>query len=129
MLTVFYLRPELAVKQVTESFKRDKHILRFNGKFVTQFETEMERKFVFSFFVADGTLQIYEEAGKNTGRTSSKFMERRKVMNPITNKYYIEKEFYIGATIYINKYIFLFNRIYFRCYLSVCKKMYIWNFE
>ena len=80
--------------------------MRFNAKIINQSQTESERKFVFSFFVSEDILQIFEEAGKNSGRVSAKFMERRKVKNPITNKYYTEKDFYVGANIYINKYIF-----------------------
>lgn len=106
LLTVFYLRPECAVRRVIEHFKRDKHILRFNGRIINQNNTEAERKFVFSFFVADDSLLIFEEAGKNSGRISAKFKEKGKVKNPITSKYYMEKDFYVGATIYINKYIF-----------------------
>lgn len=106
LLTVFYLNPEVKVRRVTENFKKDQHIMRFNAKIINQSQTESERKFVFSFFVSEDILQIFEEAGKNSGRVSAKFMERRKVKNPITNKYYIEKDFYVGANIYINKYIF-----------------------
>lgn len=80
--------------------------MRFNAKIINQSQNESERKFVFSFFVSEDILQIFEEAGKNSGRVSAKFMERRKVKNPITNKYYTEKDFYVGANIYINKYIF-----------------------
>lgn len=106
LLTVFYLRPEVAVRKISDIFRKDKHILRLNGRIINQNNNEAERKFVFSFFVADDTLQIYEEAGKNSGRFSAKFMERRRVKNPTTNQYYTEKEFYVGANIYINKYIF-----------------------
>ena len=33
-------------------------------------------------------------------------MERRKVKNNLTNEYYVEKDFFVGAYIYISKYIF-----------------------
>lgn len=106
LLTVFYLRPEAAVRRVVDYFKKDKHVLRFNAYLSSSNEAETERKFVFNFWVTDNTLQIYEEAKKNSGRTSAKFMEKRKVKNAITGKYYNEKDFYVGASIYINKYIF-----------------------
>ena len=108
LLTVYYLRPEQSVKKVIENFKKDKHVLRFNAKLDSQSEIENDRKFVFSFFVSDNTLQIYEEAAKNSGRVSAKLQERRKVRNPVTSEYYVEKDFFVGATIYINKYIFKF---------------------
>lgn len=107
LLTVFYLNPSVAVKRIVDQFKKDKHILRFNGRIINQNQNEAERKFVFSVFVADDTLQIFEEAGKNSGRFSAKFMDRRRVKNPITSNYYSEKDFFVGANIYINKYIFM----------------------
>lgn len=80
--------------------------MRFSAKIINQTPNEAERRFIFSFLVSEDLLQIFEEAGKNSGRQSSKFMERRKVKNPITNRYYTEKDFYVGANIYINRNIF-----------------------
>ena len=44
--------------------------------------------------------------GKNSGRESDKFLERQRIKNPYTHKYYNEKDFTIGNLIYINTYIF-----------------------
>eukprot|EP00340_Litonotus_pictus_P006922 CAMPEP_0170517442 /NCGR_PEP_ID=MMETSP0209-20121228/3435_1 /TAXON_ID=665100 ORGANISM="Litonotus pictus, Strain P1" /NCGR_SAMPLE_ID=MMETSP0209 /ASSEMBLY_ACC=CAM_ASM_000301 /LENGTH=645 /DNA_ID=CAMNT_0010802693 /DNA_START=50 /DNA_END=1987 /DNA_ORIENTATION=+ len=109
LLTVFYLRPTLAVKRVNDIFKRDKHILRFRAKLISPVETEHERDFIIAFFVSDNTLQIYEEASKNSGRTSGKFIERTRIKNPSTDYYYSEKDFYVGAIIYTNNHIFKLN--------------------
>ena len=43
--------------------------------------------------------------GKNSGRESDKFLERQRIKNPYTHKYYNEKDFTIGNLIYINTYI------------------------
>ena len=65
-----------------------------------------ERGFLISFFCGDETIQIFEIAGKNSGRESGKFLERQRIKNPYTHKYYNEKDFTIGNLIYVNTYIF-----------------------
>lgn len=106
LLSVYFLRPEAKIKDMNKMFKSDKHILRFNCQLISSIPSDSERKFILSVFARDDTVQIYEIAEKNSGRVSSKFMERQKQKNPYTNRYYSEKDFVVGNTIYINKYIF-----------------------
>jgi hypothetical protein len=106
LLSVYFLKPKATLKDMEKMFKSDKHILRFNAKLISSLPADSERKFLVSVFVRDDTVQIFETAEKNSGRISSKFMERQKHKNPYTNKYYAEKDFVVGNTIYINKYIF-----------------------
>lgn len=106
LLSVYFLRPEAKIKDMIKMFKKDKHILRFTCKMISSIPSDSERKFILSVFCRDETVQIYEIAEKNSGRVSSKFMERQKTKNPYTNKYYTEKDFTIGNTVYANKFIF-----------------------
>jgi hypothetical protein len=109
LLSVYFLHPEAHIKDVNKMFKNDKHTLRFNAKLISSIPSDTERRFIVSFFVRDDTVQVFEVADKNSGRISSKFMERNKQKNPYTNKPYTEKDFVVGSTIYINKYIFKLN--------------------
>jgi hypothetical protein len=106
LLSVYFLKPEAKIKDMNKMFKSDKHILRFTCKLISTTPSDSERKFILSFFVKDDTVQIYEVAEKNSGRVSSRFLERKKVKNPYSNKYYLEKDFVIGNTVYANKFIF-----------------------
>jgi hypothetical protein len=106
LLSVYFLKPKATLKDMEKMFKSDKHVLRFNAKLISSLPADSERKFIVSVFVRDDTIQIFETAEKNSGRISSKFMERQKHKNPYSNKYYAEKDFVVGNTIYINKYIF-----------------------
>jgi len=106
LLSVFHLRPEAKIINMNKMFKSDKHILRFNAKLISQTPSDGERKFLISFFARDQTILVFEIAEKNSGRQTAKFMERTKHRNPYSNKYYIEKDFIYGNTIYLNKYIF-----------------------
>ena len=63
-----------------------------------------ERGFLICFFVVMKLLKYLK--GKNSGRESDKFLERQRIKNPYTHKYYNEKDFTIGNLIYINTYIF-----------------------
>ena len=107
MLSVQYLNPHGKIHEyVTDKFKRDKHILRFNAKLISPVPCDEERKFIISYFVRDDAIQVYEVADRNSGRQSCKFMEKAKMKNPYTNRYYTEKDLKIGNTIYLNKYTF-----------------------
>jgi hypothetical protein len=106
LLSVYFLQPKAPQKDMEKMFKSDKHILRFNAKMISSTSADSERNFIVSVFVRDETIQIFEAAEKNSGRISSKFMERQRHKNPYTNKFYTEKDFVVGNTIYINKYIF-----------------------
>jgi hypothetical protein len=106
LLSVYFLQPKAPSKDMEKMFKNEKHILRFNAKMISSIPADSERHFIVSFFVRDDTIQIFEVAEKNSGRQSCKFMERNRHKNPYTNKFYSEKDFAVGNTIYINKYTF-----------------------
>ena len=107
LLNVFYLDISNKNKErYIDRFKKDKHILRFLAKMISSNPSNEERAFLISFFCGDETIQIFEIAGKNSGRESGKFLERQKIKNPYTHKYYTEKDFNIGNLIYVNTYIF-----------------------
>jgi len=107
LLNVFYLDPSGKNKEyITEKFKRDKHILRFLAKLISDNPSDEERKFMVSFYLRDNAVQVYEIAGKNTGRQSSKFIEKQRIKNPYSKTYYSEKDFVPGNVIYVNKFIF-----------------------
>ena len=107
LINVFYLNIQNKNKErYNDRFKKDKHILRFSSKMISSNPSNEEREFLISFFCGDETIQIFEIAGKNSGRESCKFLERQRIKNPYTQKYYTEKDFQVGNLIYANKYIF-----------------------
>ena len=77
LLNVKYLNPQGKVREyITEKFKRDKHILRYKAKLISSVPSDEERRFLISFFLRDEAVQVFEIAGKNSGRTSCKFYEK-----------------------------------------------------
>ena len=106
LLSVYFLRPTARIKDMNKMFKSDKHVLRFSCKLISSVPADEERKFLLSVYARDDTIMVYELADKNSGRIPCKFMERKKHKNPFSKKYYNEKDFAIGSTIYLNSFIF-----------------------
>jgi hypothetical protein len=106
LLSVYYLTPISKIRDMIKMFKQDKHIMRFYSKLISPVSSDPERNFIISVFCRDDSIQVYETATKNSGRTACKFMERQKCRNPYTNQYYIPKDFIKGKDIYLNNYIF-----------------------
>jgi hypothetical protein len=52
----------------------DSHVLRFFARIDTERPIESERRFIVSFFLADGTVSVFEPTGKNTGLTAQPFL-------------------------------------------------------
>lgn len=82
------------------------HILRFEAKVISTEPDDENRKFIISFYCGDDTIQVYEVCDKNSGRMGGKFMERKKHKNPVTQQYYVEKDFLIGRTLFLGGYKF-----------------------
>jgi hypothetical protein len=80
-------------------FKQDMHTLRFDATLVSTEPDDETRRFIISFYCGDDTIQIYEICDKNSGRIGGRFMERKKQNNPVTQRYYTEKDFVIGGTV------------------------------
>ena len=106
LLSVYSLRPAARIKDMNKMFKSDKHVLRFSCKLISSVAADDERKFLLSVYVRDDTIIVYELADKNSGRIPCKFMERKKHKNPFTKINYVEKDFTVGSTIYLNSFIF-----------------------
>lgn len=82
------------------------HILRFEVKLISTETDDTNRKFLLSFYCGDDTIQIYEICDKNSGRVGGKFLERAKHKNPISGKFYEERDFQLGDVAIINGYKF-----------------------
>ena len=83
------------------------HVLRFEATLVSTEPDDETRKFIISFYCGDDTIQIYEICDKNSGRIGGRFMERKKQTNPVTGRYYQEKEFVLGEVVYLVGFKFM----------------------
>jgi hypothetical protein len=81
-------------------------VLNFAAKLSTRNLDDLLRKFVVSFFLFDQTLQIYEECVKNSGFRHGKYLQKTRIVNPVTRQFFAPGDFYVGAKINVGGKIF-----------------------
>jgi hypothetical protein len=81
-------------------------VLNFAAKLHTRNPDDLRRKFVVSFFLFDQTLQIYEELVPNSGFRHGKFLQKTRVVNPATQRFFAPPDFHVGARINVGGRIF-----------------------
>jgi hypothetical protein len=99
--SVVALRPKAPKHDMKKMFKQDMHTLRFESSLISTEPDDESRRFIVSFYCGDDTIQVYEVCDKNSGRIGGRFMERQKQTNPVTGKYYNEKNFLIGQIVFL----------------------------
>jgi len=104
---VYALRPKPPKADMKKMFKQDMHVLRFECSLVSTEPDDETRKFIISFYCGDDTIQIYEICDKNSGRIGGRFMERKKQTNPTSGRYYQEKDFSLGNTVFLAGFKFM----------------------
>lgn len=105
--SVLSLNPKPPKIDMKKMFKQDMHVLRFEASLVSTEPDDETRKFIISFYCGDDTIQIYEICDKNSGRIGGRFMERKKQTNPVTGRYYSERDFVLGSTVFLVGFKFM----------------------
>lgn len=92
----------------------DSYEMRFGARMDTDKPIDKTRKFIISYFLTDDTIQIYEPPVRNSGVIGGKFLERGRVKKPnqeryptTSPEYYNAQDFFVGAQLNINNYVFL----------------------
>jgi EF-hand domain-containing protein 1 len=107
--SIYALDPKPPMKNEKKYFKMDMHVLRFDSKLISTEPDDETRKFIVSFYCGDDTIQVYELCDRNSGRIGGKFLEKKKHKNPVSDTYYVEKDFMIGQTVYLGGHRFQLN--------------------
>lgn len=108
MGSVKHLIPRVPRKDFHKLLKFDRTILRFKAKLVSKCKQDEERRFVIEFYRSNDTLKIYECRNANSGFVGGKFLERCRLKNPSTKNYFVPQEFFVGAELKINGFLFKF---------------------
>ena len=103
---VYSLQPKPPKKDMPKLFTNDQYILRFDARMISESKEDNVRKFIISFFAGDDTIQIYQNAEKNSGIWGGKFMERKKHQKEGEGRYIIDTDFQIGGIIKLGAFIF-----------------------
>lgn len=64
------------------------------------------RKFIIAFFCGDDTVQVYQNADKNSGIWGGKFLERKKHEKQGQKRYVVDTDFQIGGLIKLGAFNF-----------------------
>jgi len=104
--SVFSLNPKPPRKDVNKMFTMDSYILRYEARLISENKDDNQRKFIVSFFCGDDTIQVYEQAERNSGLWAGKFLEKRQHKKPDTTQYYNAKDFRLGETLTLTNYRF-----------------------
>jgi hypothetical protein len=78
----------------------ESRVLSFFGNLVTEDSTDMDRKFVLSYYMQDKTVKIQEPPVRNSGFVGGLFLSRRKVKKVGgSGEYLSEHDFQVGSEI------------------------------
>lgn len=102
--SVYSLQPKPPKKDMTKLFTNDQYVLRYEARMISENRDENDRKFIISFFCGDDTIQVYQNADKNSGVWGGKFMERKK--HSIDGRYMLDTDFQIGGIVQLGAYTF-----------------------
>jgi len=100
--------PKPPRKDVNKMFTCDSYILRYEARLISENKDDNHRKFIVSFFCGDDTIQVYEQAERNSGLWAGKFLERRQHKNLTTTNgnYYTSNDFKLGEIVTLANYKF-----------------------
>lgn len=90
------LYPKPPKKDEWKLLVNDTKVLRFKAYEIHSNPIERTREFLVSYYLADDTIQVFEEEKRNSGITGGKFIQRRKIRRP-DGQYYKPEEFFVGA--------------------------------
>lgn len=72
--SVYALEPKPPKKDIIKMFTSDQNILRYEARLISQTKDYNSRKFIVNFFCGDDTVQVFQEADKNSGVWGGKFL-------------------------------------------------------
>ncbi|EAY11807.1 hypothetical protein TVAG_458790 [Trichomonas vaginalis G3] len=81
-------------------------VLNFKAKMLSDYPEDRRRQFMISYYLCDKTMAIFEANVPNSGFRAGKFLQRTRVRNPETKKFFEPEAFYVGAKIQASGRVF-----------------------
>jgi len=107
------LIPKPPKKNFHKLMAKEKMVLRFVSQMVDSdggasklSNSDKDRRFILSYFLADDSISIFEPPTRNSGIIGGKFLERARVGKPDSVEKYEEGDFFSGAIIVVHKRCF-----------------------
>lgn len=101
------LLPKPPKKNFHKLMNKDSIVLRFSAKLIeterfSLADSDKDRKFIISYFMADDTISVYEPIVRNCGIMGGKFLERGRVFKYDLDEIYNHCDLYVGAVLHIH---------------------------
>ena len=103
---VYSLQPKPPKKDMTKIFTNDQYVMRFEARMISENKEDNIRNFIISFFCGDDTIQVYQNADKNSGIWGGKFMERKRHEKAGEQRYIQDSDFQVGGLIKLAAFTF-----------------------
>lgn len=104
---VYSLQPKPPKKDMTKIFTNDQYVMRFEARMISEQKEDNTRSFIISFFCGDDTIQVYQNADKNSGIWGGKFMERKRHEKKGNEDRYVQDyDFQIGGLVHLGAFTF-----------------------
>lgn len=108
------LMPQPPKRDFVKLLSKARTNLKFSAKFDNTDHvvrtSDMDRKFVVTFFLADDTVAVFEPQRRNSGIVGGKFLKRQKLMNS-RGKAMMPEDFFVGARVSLGSHMFLIDDI------------------
>lgn len=101
-----YLMPKVPKQDFKKLMENDGINLRFMAKLINPTKVDKDRRFIITFYLNNDTLGVFEKFDRNSGFIGGKFLERGRVKNPSTNEYFKAIDFFVGAVLNVNHFVF-----------------------
>jgi len=84
----------------------ESHVLRYLARMDTNRPIDIDRTFIISFFLSDGTISVFEPEKRNSGIVHGKFIERSR-LNKKDGGYYEAEDLFVGAVVNFRSHQFI----------------------
>jgi hypothetical protein len=105
-----YLTPRPHRKNIIKLLQDSDKELKFEARMVTNIREYKPRLFRITCYIADETVFIEDITGPNSGFHMGKFFSRSRVQNPATGEWFKPQDFYLGASLEVNRFQFEITR-------------------
>lgn len=120
----YHLVPKPPKKDVITFLVNANKSLRYSCELDTAYPEEKDRRFIISYNLSDGSMQIIELAVPNSGIAGGKFLSSRRIIRPGSNlnkpDYYTPKDLFIGALlkVFANRFVITGADLYVYRYMQ-----------
>merc|ERR1712232_393836 len=102
MQNCLHLSPRPPRRDVTKLMLNDGKMIRFEAKIDDPKVEDRNRRFVVIYYIADGSVAVWEIKSRNSGQWEGKFSAKTRKKNPVTGVWFQHSDFAVGKLVIIS---------------------------